>query len=227
MQKIVHQKFCERTADWEVCRWPWGGPEVSCGALEACRSRGGRRKASAGVCGCRKGIFFRRAFCFFLLFPEYSWGFKKKKKNEPILRCYHVWPRGRPAEAALRGSWATPGGQGCWARPRVPGPRPPPRAEAAAGRRWVRSRDEGLSVARIPRVAGKGRAGGEGLWHLWSLLSVVGGMAMRRPPAGYTTVHTVFRVVSKRTALASVGFKFVSYMGFSKEACPLLFSWPA
>ena len=50
---------------------------------------------------------------------------------------------------------------------------------------------------------------------------------MRRPPAGYTTVHTVFRVVSKRTALASVGFKFVSYMGFSKEACPLMFSWPA
>lgn len=50
---------------------------------------------------------------------------------------------------------------------------------------------------------------------------------MRRPPAGYTTVHTVFRVVSNRTALASVGFKFVSYMGFSKEACPLLFSWPA
>lgn len=44
---------------------------------------------------------------------------------------------------------------------------------------------------------------------------------------GYTTVHTVFRVVSKRTALASVGFKFVSYMGFSKEAWPLLFSWPA
>lgn len=101
------------------------------------------------------------------------------------------------------------------------------RPGAAAGRRWVRSRDEGLSVARIPRVAGKGRAGGEGLWHLWSLLSVVGGMAMRWPPAGYTTVHTVFRVVSKRTALASVGFKFVSYMGFSKEACPLLFSWPA
>lgn len=51
---------------------------------------------------------------------------------------------------------------------------------------------------------------------------------MSRPRAGgYTTVHTVFRVVSKRTALASVGFKFVSYMGFSKEAWPLLFSWPA
>lgn len=47
------------------------------------------------------------------------------------------------------------------------------------------------------------------------------------PCGGYTTVHTVFSVVSKRTALASVGFKFVSYMGFSKEACPLLFSWPA
>lgn len=56
-----------------------------------------------------------------------------------------------------------------------------------------------------------------------------GGMAMSPPAgaAGYTTVHTVFRVVSKRTALASVGFKFVSYMGFSKEACPLLFSCPA
>lgn len=61
-----------------------------------------------------------------------------------------------------------------------------------------------------------------------SVLSV-GGMAMNRPGGteGYTTVHTVFRVVSNRTALASVGFKFVSYMGFSKDACPLLFSWPA
>lgn len=48
-----------------------------------------------------------------------------------------------------------------------------------------------------------------------------------RPGGGYTTVHTVFSVVSKRTALASVGFRAVSYMGFSKEACPLLLSWPA
>lgn len=55
----------------------------------------------------------------------------------------------------------------------------------------------------------------------------VGGVAMGGRPERYTTVHTVFRVVSKRTALASVGFKFVSYMGFSKEACPLLLSWPA
>lgn len=44
---------------------------------------------------------------------------------------------------------------------------------------------------------------------------------------GYTTVQTVFRVVSNLTAFASVGFKFVSYMGFSNEACPLLFSCPA
>ena len=55
----------------------------------------------------------------------------------------------------------------------------------------------------------------------------VGGVATGGRPERYTTVHTVFRVVSKRTALASVGFKFVSYMGFSKEACPLLLSWPA
>lgn len=62
------------------------------------------------------------------------------------------------------------------------------------------------------------------------LLPSVRGMAMSRSERGtegYTTVHTVFRVVSNRTALASVGFKFVSYMGFSKEACPLLFSCPA
>lgn len=44
---------------------------------------------------------------------------------------------------------------------------------------------------------------------------------------GYTTVQTVFRVVSNLTAFASVGFKFVSYIGFSNEACPLLFSCPA
>lgn len=41
---------------------------------------------------------------------------------------------------------------------------------------------------------------------------------------GYTTVHTVFSVVSNLTAFASVGFKFVSYIGFSNDACPLLFS---
>lgn len=44
---------------------------------------------------------------------------------------------------------------------------------------------------------------------------------------GYTTVQTVLRVVSNLTAFASVGFMFVSYMGFSNEACPLVFSWPA
>lgn len=60
-------------------------------------------------------------------------------------------------------------------------------------------------------------------------LLVLRGMAMGQPcgAEGYTTVHTVFRVVSNRTAFASVGFKFVSYMGFSNEACPLLFSCPA
>lgn len=44
---------------------------------------------------------------------------------------------------------------------------------------------------------------------------------------GYTTVQTVFSVVSNLTAFASVGFKFVSYIGFSNDACPLLFSCPA
>lgn len=44
---------------------------------------------------------------------------------------------------------------------------------------------------------------------------------------GYTTVHTVLSVVSNLTALASVGFMFVSYMGFSKDACPFVFSCPA
>lgn len=44
---------------------------------------------------------------------------------------------------------------------------------------------------------------------------------------GYTTVHTVLSVVSNLTALASVGFMFVSYMGFSNDACPFVFSCPA
>lgn len=34
----------------------------------------------------------------------------------------------------------------------------------------------------------------------------------------YTTVQTVFSVVSNLTALASVGFIFVSYIGFSNDA---------
>lgn len=42
----------------------------------------------------------------------------------------------------------------------------------------------------------------------------------------YTTVQTVLSVVSNRTALASVGFMLVSYIGFSKDACPLELSWP-
>ena len=37
----------------------------------------------------------------------------------------------------------------------------------------------------------------------------------------YTTVQTVFSVVSNRTALASVGFMLVSYIGFSNDAWPL------
>lgn len=44
---------------------------------------------------------------------------------------------------------------------------------------------------------------------------------------GYTTVHTVLSVVSNLTALASVGFMFVSYIGFSNDACPFVFSCPA
>lgn len=42
----------------------------------------------------------------------------------------------------------------------------------------------------------------------------------------YTTVQTVLSVVSNRTALASVGFMLVSYIGFSNDACPLELSWP-
>lgn len=42
----------------------------------------------------------------------------------------------------------------------------------------------------------------------------------------YTTVQTVFSVVSNRTALASVGFMLVSYIGFSNDAWPLELSWP-
>lgn len=69
---------------------------------------------------------------------------------------------------------------------------------------------------------------GEGLWHQGSrLVRRRYGYEAVLGTRGYTTVHTVFRVVSNRTALASVGFKFVSYMGFSNDACPLLFSCPA
>lgn len=42
----------------------------------------------------------------------------------------------------------------------------------------------------------------------------------------YTTVQTVLSVVSNLTALASVGFMLVSYIGFSNDAWPLELSWP-
>lgn len=41
---------------------------------------------------------------------------------------------------------------------------------------------------------------------------------------GYTIVQTVFKLGSNRTAFPSTDFALVSYMGFSKAACPLLFS---
>lgn len=41
----------------------------------------------------------------------------------------------------------------------------------------------------------------------------------------YTIVQTVLRLGSNRTALPSTDFALVLYMGFSKAACPLLFSW--
>lgn len=41
----------------------------------------------------------------------------------------------------------------------------------------------------------------------------------------YTIVQTVFKLGSNLTAFPSTDFAFVSYMGFSKAACPLLFSW--
>lgn len=43
--------------------------------------------------------------------------------------------------------------------------------------------------------------------------------------SNYTIVQTVFRLGSNRTALPSTDFALVLYMGFSKAACPLLFSW--
>lgn len=55
---------------------------------------------------------------------------------------------------------------------------------------------------------------------LWFLVSAAAN-------EGYTTVHTVLSVVSNLTALASVGFMLVSYMGFSNDACPFVFSCPA
>lgn len=42
--------------------------------------------------------------------------------------------------------------------------------------------------------------------------------------SNYTIVQTVFRLGSNRTALPSEDFALVLYMGFSKAACPLLFS---
>lgn len=46
-------------------------------------------------------------------------------------------------------------------------------------------------------------------------------------PSGlhYTIVQTVFRLGSNRTALPSTDLALVLYMGFSKAAWPLLFSW--
>lgn len=41
----------------------------------------------------------------------------------------------------------------------------------------------------------------------------------------YTIVQTVFKLGSNRTAFPSTDFELVSYMGFSKAAWPLLFSW--
>lgn len=41
----------------------------------------------------------------------------------------------------------------------------------------------------------------------------------------YTIVQTVFKLGSNRTAFPSTDFALVSYMGFSKAAWPLLFSW--
>lgn len=41
----------------------------------------------------------------------------------------------------------------------------------------------------------------------------------------YTIVQTVFKLGSNRTAFPSTDFVLVSYMGFSKAAWPLLFSW--
>lgn len=69
-----------------------------------------------------------------------------------------------------------------------------------------------------------------GIWHQRNYCLSIRGMAMNQScwgTEGYTTVQTVFRVVSNLTAFASVGFKFVSYIGFSNDACPLLFSCPA
>lgn len=43
--------------------------------------------------------------------------------------------------------------------------------------------------------------------------------------SNYTIVQTVFKFGSNRTALPSTDFALVLYMGFSKAACPLLFSW--
>lgn len=40
-----------------------------------------------------------------------------------------------------------------------------------------------------------------------------------------TMVQMVLRLGSKRTTFPSAAFVFVLYMGFSKVACPLLFSW--
>ena len=48
----------------------------------------------------------------------------------------------------------------------------------------------------------------------------------RRPKLPrYTIVQTVFKLGSNRTAFPSTAFALVSYMGFSKAAWPLLFSW--
>ncbi len=84
-------------------------------------------------------------------------------------------------------------------------------------------------VIKVSRICSKVQSVVKEYWRLVPtapLLTHEAGRS-RADNEGYTTVQTVLRVVSNLTAFASVGFMFVSYMGFSNEACPLVFSWPA
>lgn len=117
------------------------------------------------------------------------------------------WPRGHPAEATLERQLGPHQGAGLLGKAARPGPQ---------GRRWVRP-GRGVCLWPAYPVAGKGRAGGEGLWHLWSLLSVgrrygCGGGRPRATPRAHRVQSR-----TKRTALASVGFKFVSTWGSQRR----------
>lgn len=246
MQKIVHQKFCSRTAGRRLANVPRGGRSEPGGPQSLLCVRKDRVEHSQVCASVRKVSSSRKPS-----FPSrasVSMGTPRKVKTRLVVLlccrcacrtpphargCMERHPARRDLEsgAELVGHGTRisprsgPGSQRLVRNPRLQsGPRETvPRGVGGAPTTRT-PEDDGLDEA-LQQSKSRRKCG---LWHQRSCCLSFRGMAMSQAGTrGYTTVHTVFRVVSKRTALASVGFKFVSYMGFSKEACPLLLSCPA